>query len=116
MPMKDETPCACACGHEVGEHTWAGCVVVVGPNRDDYCYCTETFGDTMESRNGQVPSIATYGQIRLRRDGDYSVVSILIGGQEIDIIRELFDSNFDHLITPDGIQTEVQLHNERHPK
>lgn len=44
-----------------------------------------------------------YGPIKLRRDDDYAIVEVEVGGEWIEVIREHTDSNFYHLVEPTGI-------------
>lgn len=45
-----------------------------------------------------------YGQIRLRREGDYAIVSVMIAEEyEVDVIKELYDGCFNHTVYPSGI-------------
>lgn len=91
----------CKCGHDSDVHGDAGCLERVDTPDNFFCPC-ETPKDAID-----------YGQIRLRRDGMFTVVSILHDGEEIDIIREVFDNNFDHVVTSDGIREEIRLYEER---
>lgn len=45
--------------------------------------------------------------IRLYRNGNYTVVAIQIGNSEYDVIRDLYENNFDHTITDKGMKEEV---------
>lgn len=45
-----------------------------------------------------------YGSIWLRRDGDYVSVLVEFGGEQVEVIREPYDNNFDHCITSLGIE------------
>ena len=49
-----------------------------------------------------------YGDIWLRREGDYAVVEIEHKGQTVEVIRELYDSNFCHCISSLGIKEEIE--------
>jgi hypothetical protein len=47
--------------------------------------------------------------IYLKRSGDHAVVSLLLDdGREIEIIRELADNNFSHIVEPLGISTAIE--------
>jgi hypothetical protein len=97
---------ACECGHVKEWHGIYGCMVRIG---DHYCQCRINHGrEDHDPYAAQFPEF-NYIQIRLRRDGIYTVVSILHDGREIDVIREIFDNNFDHVITPDGIRDAIRL-------
>lgn len=41
--------------------------------------------------------------IRLTKEGRYTVVSAEIGGAWVEVIRELSDNQFDHIVNPSGI-------------
>jgi hypothetical protein len=41
--------------------------------------------------------------IRLRKDGKRTVVDVEIGGAWIEVVRELSDNNFCHIVEPSGI-------------
>lgn len=41
--------------------------------------------------------------IRLRKEGKYTVVDAEIGGSWIEVIRELSDNEFCHIVEPSGI-------------
>jgi hypothetical protein len=43
------------------------------------------------------------GGIRLRKDGEYTVVDAEIGGAWIEVIRERSDGEFCHIVEPDGM-------------
>lgn len=41
--------------------------------------------------------------IRLRKEGKYTIVDAEVGGAWIEVIRELSDGSFDHIVNPSGI-------------
>jgi hypothetical protein len=41
--------------------------------------------------------------IRLRKDGEYTVVDAEIGGEWIEVIRERSDGQFCHIVEPSGM-------------
>lgn len=46
--------------------------------------------------------------IHLTRYGnDYTVVEVQIGGIWYEVIREIFDNNYDHFVTAKGIENKV---------
>lgn len=49
-----------------------------------------------------------YGDITLRREGDFAVVEIEYDGKIIPVIREHCDSNFCHTVTPLGIEAIIE--------
>lgn len=47
---------------------------------------------------GPPPFGVTYGPIQLVRDGVWTVVKIQVAGDWFEVIREIFDNNFDHTV------------------
>lgn len=43
--------------------------------------------------------------IRLRKEGKYTIVDAEIGGAWIEVIRELSDNEFCHIVEPSGIMS-----------
>lgn len=59
------------------------------------------------TRNVQLPVGIT--GVELTREGNHTVVYLqLPGGKRTEIIRELFDNNFDHHVTASGIREAIK--------
>lgn len=46
---------------------------------------------------------SVHNAIHLYRNGDYAIVAVEIDGRWIEVIREFIDSNFSHIVEPEGI-------------
>lgn len=53
----------------------------------------------MTTKHNDVPVMG----IRLRKSGKHTIVDAEIGGTWIEVIRELSDGNFCHIVEPDGM-------------
>lgn len=62
-----------------------------------------------EQRQAQL--LTGYGAIHLHRVGDYVIVSVEARpGEWVEVIRELVDSNFSHIVEPLGIEDVFRSH------
>ena len=57
-----------------------------------------------EYRQRSAQLLTGYGAIRLRREGDWAIVEVEYEKKWIEVIRELYDSNFSHIVEPLGIE------------
>jgi hypothetical protein len=48
-----------------------------------------------------------YGPIWLRREGDWVIVEVSQGEHWFEVIRELYDGNFSHIVEPLGIEARL---------
>ena len=56
-------------------------------------------------RQRQAQLLTGYGAIRLHREGDHAIVSVEARpGKWVEVIRELADGNFSHIVEPIGIE------------
>lgn len=52
---------------------------------------------------GPLGELVPVAGIRLRKDGQHTVVDAEIGGAWIEVIRERTDGEFCHIVEPDGM-------------
>lgn len=60
-------------------------------------------------RSQQAALLTGYGEMWLRRDGKYVVFSVRhpFTQEWVELIREFHDDNFDHAISPLGVEQEM---------
>ncbi len=49
-----------------------------------------------------------YGALHLRAEGDYAILEIETDNGWVELIREILDSPFSHIIEPAGIEARVR--------